>query len=96
MSSHGVISRWPHPTPCGESPSDGVLERVSHLTRLHQRALLSRLDHHDGTGGVAADRRRRPAQEDIEKAAFAMRANDQAGDPEGLGGGHDQLARIPL
>jgi hypothetical protein len=53
------------------------------------------LDYDDGTGGVAADRRRRPAQEDIEKAALAMRAKDQAVDPERLGGGHDQLTRIP-
>src|SRR6266545_2672787 len=52
------------------------------------------LHHDDGTGGVAADRRRRPAQEDIEKAAFAMRAKDQAVDPQCLGGGDDQLAWI--
>jgi hypothetical protein len=49
---------------------------LAHLTRLHERALFPWLDHDDGTGGVAADRRRRPAQEDIKEATFAMRPND--------------------
>jgi len=44
---------------------------------------------------VAADRCCCPAQEDIEKTALAMGANDQEVDPECLGGGDDQLARIP-
>jgi len=59
------------------------LEGVPHLTRLHQRALVPWLDHYDGTRGVAADRGRRPAQEDIEEAALAMGPNDQQVDPQG-------------
>jgi hypothetical protein len=66
----------PYRTPSGRSPWYGILAGIPHLTRLHERALFPWLDHYDGTGGVAADRRRRPAQEDIEQAAFAMRAND--------------------
>jgi hypothetical protein len=71
------------------------LEGLPHLVRLHQWALFPGLDHHDGTGGVAADRRRRPGQEDTEETALAMGANDHAVDPERLGGGDDYLARIP-
>jgi hypothetical protein len=63
-----------HRTPSGWSSWCGGLEDFPHLARLHERALLPWLDHHDGTGGVVADHRGRPAQEDIEKAAFAMRA----------------------
>ena len=85
----------PYRTPSGRSPWYGSLVGLAHLTCLHERALFPWLDHDDGTGGVAAARRRRPAQEDIEKAAFAVRANDQAVDPERLGGGDNQLARIP-
>jgi hypothetical protein len=63
--------------------------------RLPERALFPRLDHHHGTGGVAADHGRRPAQENIEETALAMRAHDQAVDPERLGGSDDELARVP-
>jgi hypothetical protein len=35
-----------------------------------------------------------PAQEDIEKTALAVRANDQEVNPKRFGGGDDQLARI--
>jgi hypothetical protein len=87
--------RRPHRRPSGGSPCYGGLEGLPHLARLHERALLPGLDHHDGTGGVAADRRRRPPQEDIEEATLAMGANDQQVDPERLGGGDDQLARVP-
>ena len=91
---HGVLSRrLPHARRL--VTLEWGPEGVPHLTRLPQRALLLGLDHHDGTRGVAADRRRRPAHENIEKAALAMRANDHAVDPERLGGGDDELARIP-
>ena len=53
---------------------------MAHLTRLHERALFPWLDHDDGTGG-AADSGRRPAQEDINEAAFAMRPNDKQSTP---------------
>ena len=66
----------PYRTPSGRSPWYGSLVGLAHLTRLHERALVPGLDHDDGTGGMAGDRRRRPTQEDIENAAFAMRAND--------------------
>ena len=86
--------RQPLRTSSGWSSWCGGLEDLPHCTRLHERALLPWLDHHDGTGGVAADCRGRPAQEDIEKAALAMRAYDQEVDPECLGSGDDQLAWI--
>jgi hypothetical protein len=40
---------------------------LPHFVRLHQWTLFPGLHHHDRTGSVAANRRRRPTQENIEE-----------------------------